>query len=307
MLASNDKIRRGDKMENEEVIKPLCRTFIGMQKVRTGFQHRIQKFEERDPPEEVIQLLQTHLKRVRSDEDAIKKDAIKLMKGSALIRFTERVKGLSGLFAFEFLGYIDVNKPSSGCARAYCGLVPGIKRTAGEQSRVNWMMKGKMWFAANSVLMKRDDYYYSLFSAKKMYLLYRRGFARFIENPELCPKYEECVARLKKAKRPACRKHADMMARKWLSSLLVSHMWEVCRVERDLPVNKHTFHIPPKPEDEAHVADILTVAVPVLREGIVPSIDLSDTRVAAEAADIYIDRGIDGLIERYGVKTEWNR
>jgi len=295
-------------MESEEVVlKSLCRTFIGLQKVRTGFQHRVRKFKETNPPEDVLNLLKTHLQRVKSDEDAIKRDAIKLMQGTKLIEFTNRVKGLSGLFAFEFLGYIDVNKPSSGCVKAYCGLIPGVRRVAGEQSRVNWMMKGKMWFAANSVLMKRDDYYYSLWAAKKQYLLHKRGFAKFAENPELCPKYRECVSKLKKAQRPGCRKHADMMARRWLASLLVSHMWEVCRIERNLPVTKHTFHIPPKPADEVHMADVLAVAVPVLREGIVPRIDLSDPRIAAEAADIYIDRGIDGLVEHYGVKTEWER
>jgi len=295
------------------MLELLARTYVSVQKLRVGLEHRIRKYEETykqrgmEPPEDSMNILKMHLNNIYSSEKEIKKTVSKLVTDTGIYKFIENVKGLGTVVALEFLGYIDIDVPSSGKARAYCGLVPGKKKVLGVKSNVNWLLKGKMWFASNVVIMKKDEYYYTLFLAKKWYILNKRGFKNYINDPTKCPKYDECVSRLKKGKRPACKLHCDGMAKRWLTSLLVSHMWEVCRKETGKSITKHTFHIPPKPLDYTHMSDVLSVAVPVIAEGVVPKIDLSDPDIAEEASNIVLEKGVYGLIEKYGCKTEWDR
>jgi len=82
--------------------------------------------------------------------------------------------------------------------------------------------------------MSRDPYYYELYKAKKEYYMenprevFTDGkwvtwppFKEIIADPTKCPKYEECLRRLKgkarrlgrKPKRPPCRLHCDQMAK----------------------------------------------------------------------------------------------
>lgn len=51
-----------------------------------------------------------------------------------------------------------------------------------------------------------------------------------------CPQYEECKAKLKKRKEPACKGHIHNMAKRKTVKLFLSHLWERWRRLEGLPV-----------------------------------------------------------------------
>ena len=51
-----------------------------------------------------------------------------------------------------------------------------------------------------------------------------------------CPKYDECVSKLKKAKKPSCKGHIHNMAKSNTVKLFMSHLWEKWRRLEGLPV-----------------------------------------------------------------------
>ena len=288
-------------MRELKYISYLCRNYVDTQQLRIAEQHRLYKLYEmaekrgEEPPEDIVKILEARIKVLKAEEKAIVKEVKNLVSNLELFQFCKRVKGLGIVSAMEFLGYVDIEKATSaGKIKAYAGLAPDRKFTKGEKIKFNPEVKGKFWLFARNVIMHKDEYYYQLYLAKKDYYLKKREFERFAENPELCPKYEECKRKLeakanrmgRKPKKPACKAHADGMAKVWLASLIVSHMWEITRKEFNLPVSKHRMHIPPKPADEEHAKAILKVVTPCLREGIVlEGIDLSNKRIAIQYAE----------------------
>ena len=268
-----------------EDIRYLCRHFIDLQKIRIALHHRIRKLEERGYAGSVYSTLAEYYKKFKKEERNVVKEAKQIIVGSSLFDYCMRVRGLGIKTAMEFLGYIDIIKADTdGKARAYCGLVPKDVIEQQLKNKYNREFKGKAYFMAKSVIMHKDEYYYPLWQAKKEYYLKVRGFEKFAKSPELCPRYKECMQRLKakakrmgrKPKRPACRKHANEMATLWLASLLISHMLEICRREKDLPYKRHTLHIPPKPEDSKTQKRIVKVATHFIKKGLVPNLDLGN-------------------------------
>ena len=285
-------------MEGLEYVSYMCRNYVDTQQLRIAEQHRLYKLYEmaekkgEEPPEDIVNVLKARISVLKSEEETIVKEVKRIISDLELFRFCTRVKGLGVVSAMEFLGYVDIRKATSaGKVKAFAGLVPGRKFVKGQKASFNPEVKGRFWLFARNVIMHKDDYYYPLYLAKKEYYLKKRGFEKFAEEPELCPRYEECRRKLeakaarmgRKPKKPACRAHADGMAKMWLASLIVSHMWEITRKEFNLPVSKHRMHIPPKPEDPEHAKAVLDVVVPYLREGVVvEGIDLSDRKVATK-------------------------
>jgi len=116
----------------------------------------------------------------------------------------------------------------------------------------------------------KDEYYYQHYLAKKNYYLKSERkvfvdgewkvwppFEKIFEKPELCPKFEKCLKRLKSkaerlgrsVKKPPCRLHVDYMAKRWLAALLTSHATELMREAEGLSVENfkaHHGYIPPK-------------------------------------------------------------
>lgn len=273
----------------------LCRNYVDIQHLRIAEQLRLNKLLKsgEEPPEDIVNTLVTHIRVLQSEEKAIVNEVKKYIKSAELFKFCKRVRGLGVVSAMEFLGYVDIYKATSaGKIKAYAGIIPGGRFEKGKNLKINPEVKGKFWLFARNVVMKKDDYYYPLYRAKKEYYLKMRQFEKFAENPETCPNYEECKEKLEnKAKRmgrepknPPCRAHAEGMAKFWLASLIVSHMWEITRKEYGLQVSRHRMHIPPKPVSEAHKRAVLKVVVPCLEKGEVLEVDLSDEHTTIKLA-----------------------
>jgi len=246
--------------------------------------------------EELLEMLRKYKNRVKNEEKLIVNEAKKLLETTALFEWCEGVRGLATISAMEFLGFINIYVPTGGNAKAYMGLIPDAAMKSGANTKVNWEAKGKGYLFARNVIMKRDEYYYTLYSAKKWYYANRSRYAVALKEPSKCPYYNKCIEKLKaraeregrEPKSPACKAHIDGMAKRWLAGMLVEHMWEVCRLEKggkyvrgnakgwDIPL--HKMHIPPKPKDEKEMEEILKIAVPLLREGLVPEVNLGDPK-----------------------------
>ena len=69
-----------------------------------------------------------------------------------------------------------------------------------------------------------------------------------------CSHYEECKAKLKIRKEPACKGHIDAMAKRKTVKLFLSHLWQRWRQLEDLPLRPpyvmeymgHTGNISPE-------------------------------------------------------------
>jgi len=86
-------------------------------------------------------------------------------------------------------------------------------------------------------------------------------FKEIIANPQVCPRYEECLERLKrkakrlgrKPKKLPCRLHCDQMSKRWLMGILVSNAVELMREAEGLDVSNfraHHNYIHPKRDPE---------------------------------------------------------
>lgn len=73
---------------------------------------------------------------------------------------------------------------------------------------------------------------------------YRNSYDEYkakISNERLplgkCAKYQQCLEKLKKRKKPACKGHIDAMARRYAVKLFLSHLWAKWRELEGLPVS----------------------------------------------------------------------
>ncbi len=234
-----------------------ARNYLALQKLRMATDARIRKFRDADQDGEVMRVLINYRKMIWADEKEALKIAHAVLKEHPLWGWCESVKGLGPVAALTLLGFVNPYKANTaGKAKAYLGLIPGAKRVSGEQSKFNPFAKARVLQVAEKVIMQKSPGYYDLYLAKKGYYMTDRGFERYLEDPTLCPMYDECVARLLKAakregrdpKKPACRGHVDHMAKRWLAELIVSHALEIMREAEGLETDAfkaHRGYIPP--------------------------------------------------------------
>jgi len=234
---------------------------------------RIRMFPE-DTPEDVLRLIRRYHSSLYDAEKWFLREVSEMLKLHPLWRWCEAVKGLGPVAALTFLSFIDPEKAdTAGKVKAYAGMVPGKARRSGQRVNVNFEFKGRVWLITRNVIMHRDPYYYPLYMQKKQYYLENSRrvwdekrqewvewppFKVILENPLACPKYEECVKRLRgraerlgrPPKKPPCKLHLDSTAKRWLAGLLLSHAAQLIREAEGLPIDnflKHKDYIPPKP------------------------------------------------------------
>jgi len=284
------------------VVRALGRMYIDTQKVRVAFEKRydilIKQFAKslgievkkkaslRDLEKAGVSIdilrrlheLKEKAKAMRKSEAWFADLAVSILsEHHLLVKWCEAVNGLGRKAALLYASYLNpVVCNTAGKARAYSGFLPGLRlETASKlrRTKVAWEVKGKFRFLADAVVMKKDDYYYTLFITKKNYYLENSreswdpaeeklikwpSFKEIIEDPTVCPMYESCekkrrakATRLgRKPKPPACRKHLNAMAATWLGSVLISNAAELMRVQLGLDVSTfraHKNYIPPKP------------------------------------------------------------
>ncbi len=260
----------------EEISRPwhfLARCYLDLQHLRMACEARLRKLREKsNVPEFVMKILNDYHDALEAEEKRFLKELTPKIKSHPLWDWCERVKGMGPVTALMFLGYIDPYKAdTAGKARAYAGLAPGREFKSGSKVKFNPEFKGRAWLIAHNVIIAKDPYYYKLYQEKKNYYLttarkvWLNGkwvewppFQKIMEDPKLCPKYEECRKRLvgraerlnREPKALPCRAHVNNMAIRWLAGLLVSHATELMREAEGLSTEnfkRHHGYIPPKP------------------------------------------------------------
>jgi hypothetical protein len=249
----------------------LARAYLDMQHLRIACEARLRKMDPKTP-EAVKRIMEDYYMALKDEEKQFLKQVAEQLKNHPLWEWCERVKGLGQVACLTFLGFINpYEADTAGKAKAYFGLIPGVRLKSGEKANVNLEAKGRIWLVTRNVIMQRDDYYYPLYEQKKNYYLnserqvFMDGkwvkwppFKEIIANPKLCPKFDECAKKLeakaerlgRKPKPPPCRLHVDSMAKRWLAALLVSHAAMLMRQAEGLDVTNYLAHrgfIPPKP------------------------------------------------------------
>jgi len=163
-------------------------------------------------------------------------------------------KGLGKTAGLLFFGFINpLWCTSAGKVHKFWGLCKGQRKKRGERTGFPPILKGKAWVIVRNVIRAKDEYYVPLYKSKKQYYL-NREFQLYINDPQLCPKYEECKRKIlekarrlgRKPKKIPCRDHVDGLARRFLAKILTSHAWEIMRRFEGLEVPRHWNHIPPK-------------------------------------------------------------
>jgi len=233
----------------------LARVYLDLQHLRMAVEARMRRLTSLPEDVEAYRLLSALHSRLLSEEKSWLEQVKALLKGHPIWQYCEKVKGLGPVAAMTFLGFINPHEAASaGKVWAYFGLTPESKLRSGKRASFNPEAKGRAWLITRNVLMARDEYYTPLYQKKKEYYMQRMG--RFIEHPEECPEYEECMRRLKaKAsrlrrapKKPPCRAHIDNRAKRWLTKLILSHALQIMREAEGLDTSNlktHRGYIPP--------------------------------------------------------------
>lgn len=232
--------------------RALAKTYVALQRLRQSVESRLRAGAVEDA---WIRGLLGDLARVlREEERGILEEVRKRYCGTPLFRWCERVRGMGEGAALFFLGFVNPYVSSAGKVKSYLGFVPGKRRKRGEVGGYSPVAKSKLWLVARNVVMRRDEYYFPLFSAKKQYYL-ERG---------CCSQHEPG--------RPGYRAHAHAMAMRFLAGMLASHAWELYRESLGLDARaakEHRPYVPPKPEgfDPSDPPEWYRAALEMIRRG----------------------------------------
>lgn len=261
-----------------ESFQALARFYLDLQQLRIGLFHRIRLLPD-GASSDMLSRLSTLYEQMHNLEKQTLREAKEVFKGHRIWEWTGVVDGFGDVACLTFLGYVDpfyvhpVKRGlSAGMLKKKLGLAPGQRKERG---------KGKLGFdphakgrflgvLTTNVIMAKDSYYPELYNAKKDYYMNNTRrvrvndewvewppFKELIEDPTRCPRYESCMERLKRrarrmkrtTKRPACRKHVDLMSKRWLAGIFTSHALEILREAEGLDVSNlrsHFPYIPPK-------------------------------------------------------------
>lgn len=152
-------------------------------------------------------------------------------------------KGTLGVVdALMFLGFIDPHEATTGAkAKAFWGLTPQAKLEASKRVSARIELKGIAYMIAKRVIMGKDPYYYTLYNAKRRFLMDKYPEKLTFTRGNKVVTYEKG--------KPGYAAGINNKAMFWLMQLLVSHAQEIIRTAEEYDVPKHYYHIPPKPFD----------------------------------------------------------
>jgi len=240
----------------------LARAYLALQRERMAQAARVRKLVERKASEDIIRTMMAHQSRFRADEKAFLEDATTLLKDNPIFEFAETVKGMGIVGGFMLLHINPYKANTVGRVKAFAGYAPGLGLKAGRRARFDPSLKGRIWLVTRNIIMARDPYYVPIYQAKKWYYLNTRGMARYIQDPTLCPEYQNCWTRIvkkaqrlkRKPKKLPCKGHADAMAKHFLAGILLGNALEILREYEGLPVDNiraHRNYVRPKPFPDA--------------------------------------------------------
>lgn len=103
------------------------------------------------------------------------------------------------------------------------------KRSRGD--RINWnsALRTLAWKIGKQFVLQGEHY-------RKVYDEYKERVSATRLPVGICTQYQECLAKMKKRKKPACKGHVDAMARRYAVKMFLSHLWEKWRELEGLPV-----------------------------------------------------------------------
>jgi len=103
------------------------------------------------------------------------------------------------------------------------------KRSRGE--RINWNPKLRtlQWKIGKQFVLQGERY-------REVYDEYKKKLSAVRLPIGVCAQYKECLAKMKKRKKPACVGHIDAMARRYAVKMFLSHLWEKWRTLEGLTV-----------------------------------------------------------------------
>lgn len=231
-------------------IRMMGRNYLGFQKQRVAAGARIRRFRDEDQSKEIISLQLMHLRELTRSEKMILKDITKLAGEHKLHRWCMANNGLGPMAEATFLSYIDPYKADKmSNVKSYFGLYPNAIKKAGKKTKFNPQARGRMHVVVGNIVRQGDSYYADLYYQRKA--LYESRMGEYIEDPTKCPKYKECLKKLKDAaerdddrepKRPACKGHIDSMAKRWLATILVVHALMIMREQEGLDNSNFYAH-----------------------------------------------------------------
>jgi hypothetical protein len=242
----------------------LGRTYLDLVKDKVRFQARLRYMEEGTEP---YRIMAENFSKFKTLLNRFLRDLKPGLREHPLWEWCQATKGLKYVGALTFISYIRTHVhgkdgsyreiDTAGKVKAYFGLIPGVRLRSGERVKINVEAKGRLLgVIVPNVIRARDPYYKGIYNMKKQYLL-DREFNKYIEDPSLCPRYEECRRRLmekaarlgRKPKKSPCKGHVDSMAKRFLGEILVSHAGQLIREGMGLSVGhfkSHRDYLPPK-------------------------------------------------------------
>lgn len=184
------------------------------------------------------------------------------------VHWLSKIKGIGTCLAGGVISWFDPYKadtPSGFWRYAGLDVVKGKapRRQKGVRTHFNPKLKTLCWKIARQFVLQ-GAFYRDLYDRFKDQLTERMG--AYIDNPQLCPRYGECIEKLKaraertkrKTKKVPCKAHINNMAMRKTVKVFVAHLWEKWREIENLPTRppyaieqlKHKSYLKPPQLDE---------------------------------------------------------
>jgi hypothetical protein len=191
----------------------------------------------------------------------------RLMQGTELWNWIERVRGLADVAAMTLLGYINPDRVR-GVEQVwkYFGLFPNAKLVSGQKANFNLEIKGRMYLLSRNIVMHKDPYYEQVYRMKKEYY------------NQLDEVKEDWL------KKPGGKLHIDMSAKITMIKLVVSHAVFIILTSNGKTFNsehRENRYMPPKPNEPGEVKRYLDLYQSDLAE----KIERRNRRYAEEKED----------------------
>lgn len=103
------------------------------------------------------------------------------------------------------------------------------KRSKGAKINWNSVLRTLAWKIGKQFVLQGERY-------RTVYDEYKARLSTARLPVGICPQYQECLAKMKKRAKPACKGHIDAMARRYAVKMFLSHLWEKWRTLEGLPV-----------------------------------------------------------------------
>jgi hypothetical protein len=221
---------------NAERIRNLVEIYYDVQDVRIRSFNRLRQIgsvEGMHP--EALKKLETEIKKYIENE----------IKTEPIAKWLLKTKGIGSVLAGGILSYFDVSKTEHVSSFwKYAGLSvesgKAVKRKHGVKTDFNPRAKVLMWKVGDSFIKHRTPFYRDLYDKTKIEENTKLNDP--LKNPKNCTEYENCMKRLKKAKKPSCKMHIHRRASRKMVKRFLADLWVEWRTIEGLPISEPYSH-----------------------------------------------------------------